>query len=177
MKNKRYLARYVSLLLLMFSTVTIAADPKGSGKVHLQGAIRNSTCMIDTGSTDQTIEIGKTPMAEVYKVGEGPSKFFSIKLIDCNFEKKVTQAWQGFYITFDGPAHDDAFQVFGDARGVELSLKDSRGTIITPGKPFLLNGTEDNESGLTYEIKLIANGHYLKPGYYQAIIRFKLDYY
>lgn len=147
------------------------------GKVSMQGSIVDTACAIDTGSYEQSIDMGILPIGLLRQVGHGPIQPFSITLIGCQLTPHDGENWQTFSVTFDGPANGEWFSVSGAAKGVALSLQDASGQIVRPG---LATAKQDIKPGnyiLNYGLRLVSDETPLRPGEYQTAIRFKLDYY
>lgn len=147
------------------------------GRVGMSGSIVDSACAIDTGSYEQTVEMGVLPVGTIRQQGHGPVRPFSIALIDCTLTPYAGDAWQTFSVTFDGPVDGERFSVSGDARGVALVLRDASGQPIYPGKSTPKQAIVPGNSVLHYGLQLVSDTRPLRPGEYQSALRFKLDYY
>lgn len=147
------------------------------GRVSMNGSIVNAACAIDTGSYEQTVDMGMLPVGTIRQQGQGPVRPFSIALIGCTTTPFVGDAWQTFSVTFDGPADGDWFTVSGEARGVALSLLDAQGQRIYPGKSTPKQAIVPGNSMLHYGLRLVSDASPLRPGEYQSALRFKLEYY
>lgn len=162
---------------LVLLPYTQAQPSYNLGRVSMNGSIVNSACAIDTGSYEQTVEMGVLPVGTIDQEGRGPLRPFSIALIGCSFAPYAGDAWQTFSITFEGPANDQWFSVSGEARGIALSLQDAQGQRIYPGKSTPKQAIVEGNSVLHYGLRLVSNNHPLRPGDYQSTLRFKLEYY
>ncbi|MGM0995922.1 MAG: fimbrial protein [Pseudomonadota bacterium] len=154
-----------------------AAPEEIWGKVNMQGSIVDTACAIDTGSYEQSIDMGILPMGLLRQVGHGPVQPFSITLIGCQLTPKDGDNWQTFSVTFDGPANGQWFTVSGAAKGVALSLQDASGQIVQPGLATPKQEIKPGNHVLNYGLRLVSDETPLRPGEYQTAIRFKLDYY
>jgi len=154
-----------------------AHSVQGWGRVNMQGAIIDTACAIAVDSREQTIDMDVVPLADIIRDGQGRSKPFSIKLVNCILERPGKEDWKQFQVTFDGDAEGELFGVQGDASGVALKIIDEQGHIAQPGKPLPLADIIPGDTQLNYTLKLVANNHALKSGDYFSAIRFKLDYF
>lgn len=167
------------MLSLASFSVSAAAPTQGKGRVNMHGAIIDTACAIDVDSRDQVIDMGVVPLADIIRDGQGSSRDFSIRLVNCVLERPHTDKpdWKQFQVTFDGDAEGDLFGVRGEASGVALRIIDKIGNIATPGNPLPLENIIPGDLQLDYTLKLVANHHALKSGDYFSAIRFKLDYF
>lgn len=147
------------------------------GKVSMQGSIVDTACAIDTGSYEQSIDMGILPIGLLRQVGHGPVQPFSITLIGCQLTPHDGDNWQTFSVTFDGPANGEWFSVSGAAKGVALSLQDASGQTVRPGLATVKQEIKPGNYVLNYGLRLVSDETPLRPGEYQTAIRFKLDYY
>ncbi|MDO7832377.1 fimbrial protein [Providencia sp. CRE-138-0111] len=147
------------------------------GKVNMQGSILETACAISMDSYDQSIDMGVIPMSLINQYGNSPIKYFSIKLIGCHLETLSGKHWNYFTLTFDGPAKNNLFELFGHAKGISLSLEDEKGNLIYPSVPLKEHSIIPGESNLKYGVKLMRNGLSLKSGGYRTTIKFKVDYH
>jgi len=162
--------------LIPFSAPAIGTAA-GWGRVNMQGAIIDTACAIAVESREQTIDMETVPLADIVRDGQGRSKPFSIKLVNCVVERPGKKDWKQFQVTFDGDAEGDLFGVYGDASGVALQIIDHVGNTASPGKTLPLMDITPGDRQLNYTMKLVANNHALKLGSYFSSIRFKLDYF
>ncbi|WP_437749979.1 fimbrial protein (plasmid) [Enterobacter mori] len=158
----------------------LMADSQGEGVVFIKGEVLYTPCAIDLDSRDQTIDMGDTPVSEIATKGYGPTRKFTIRLINCLMlpPPGQTQYDSEYYqITFDPISGSERFAIRGDAEGIELAIRDTQGYIAQPGIALpareVLAGTMD----LNYSLQVISNGEPLKSGAYQSLIRFRMDYY
>ncbi|WP_272539750.1 fimbrial protein [Providencia sp. PROV197] len=147
------------------------------GRIGMSGSIVDSACAIDTGSYEQTVDMGMLPIGTLRQQGRGPVRPFSIALIGCTLTPYAGEAWQKFSVTFDGPVDGEWFLVSGDARGVALALQDAQGQPIYPGQSPPKQAIVSGNSMLHYGLQLVSDTRPLRPGEYQGALRFKLDYY
>lgn len=171
----------ISAVLLLSQLVLLSpAQAESSplwGRVSMNGSIVNSACAIDTGSYEQTVDMGLLPVGTIRQEGQGPVRPFSIALIGCTLTPYAGDAWQTFSVTFDGPADGEWFSVSGEAGGVALLLQDAQGQPIYPGQSTPKQAIVPGNSVLHYGLRLVSDASPLRPGEYQSALRFKLEYY
>jgi type 1 fimbria pilin len=171
---------YSALCLLMLSPLQNSqAATSGWGRVNMQGAVIETACAIDTNSRDQTIDMSVLPLSQIMRDGQGLTRPFSIKLINCVLDRmdESLPQWRRFQVTFDGRVDNGLFGVDGTARGVALQLADNDGNIVTPGIPSPYLDITEGERELKYSLRLVSNQQILRSGEYTSTIRFKMDYY
>lgn len=169
---------------MMFASVVCAQGQMSraqqpQGYVTLGGSIIETPCAIDAGSRDQSVSLTTVPVSQIIHDRESPESHFSIRLINCVLTP-VTPGkpnWQAFSITFDGPADREQFNVFGHANGLAMKITDSDGNAAIPGQPMASRPITTGDMTLNYGVRVVSNRKHLKPGNYQATVRFKLDYY
>ncbi|WP_313771559.1 fimbrial protein [Proteus vulgaris] len=183
--------KMVSLLLLVatgllvkpvMAVTDIKQDVKSHqrfGVVSLQGSILEPTCTISAGSREQVISLNTVSIPTLVVEGQGPIEYFSIRLTECSLvDQKGTQAERPrFTATFEGPAQNGLFQLFGDAKGASLAIADRYGRSAIPGKPLPPVDIDTKSLSLLYQARLVKNNDIPRAGNYQATLRFKLEYY
>lgn len=179
--------RAISLYIIVFSFMFAIFSPSsyaldtvlGWGKVNMQGAIIDTSCTIAVKNEDQTIDMDVVSIGDLVRDGQGRSKLFSIKLVNCILERPDDNSpgWKHFQVTFDGAAIGDLFVVLGNASGIALQLTDKAGMIARPGVPLPPQDVIRGEVQLDYTARLVANARELKSGGYSAAVHFKLDYF
>lgn len=170
--------RYIKPIIGLIFCI-IASSAWATGTVKMQGSIIETPCIIDMDSRDQTIDMGSLPVTYIIRNGQGPSRSFSIRLINCALERpnKNQGNWQYLRVTFDGPHTHGLFDVNGQAKGVGLQIqRKNDGAIIIPGKGMLIPELQNGTNNLIYQLRLVANNHTLVSGIYNSQLRFKLDY-
>lgn len=172
-----------SLLIPAFLTLSLPAwasvSTQGKGRISVAGSIIDSACAIATDSREQYIEIGDVPFEQLARDGQGPTRPFSIHLVNCVLTRTdpARPNWETFEITFDGVRDNHYFGALGSASGIALRITDADGSIITPGKALSRRNIHPKEMRLNYYITPVASGQVLKPGDYSSLIKFKLDYF
>lgn len=169
-----------SLFASIFSLFTFfSSDSSGNGDVYISGRIVYSPCAIAVGSHDQTIDMGATPLSVIAKQGYGPQRELRIHLINClltsNQEKNISPS-EYYKITFDAMYGEDSFGVHGNARGVELKIRDDRGEFAYPGVALPARDITTGDSVLNFSLQLMTNGKKLQPGTWNSLVRFRMDY-
>lgn len=180
--NKIWPLLPLTLLLFGSSTLSFAkAVDQGHGTVSVNGSIIDTACAIETTDRYQIIHLNTESISEMIHFGEAKPHPFSIRLINCTLSPTDAthhrEPWSTFSTTFDGPAENGLFKVFGDAAGVGLQISDAAGNISIPGEPMPAGDLLTGDMDLKYNIRLMGDGHTLKAGDYRSIIRFKIDYY
>ncbi|MGG4609856.1 fimbrial protein [Providencia sp. Me31A] len=170
-----------TVLFLSISSPYIAfADVNfnsGNGDVRMNGAIIETPCAIAMESIDQTVAFDTVPVSTLKQWGQGPRKQFTINIIGCRLPSEDESQEMNFGMTFDGPSEKYGFSTFGSARGVALQIDNEQGQIIWPGQPIYWGSIVPGDRQLKYGLRLVSNHSVYKPGDFQSIIRFKLNYY
>ncbi len=170
----------IVLLYLLALPATSWAVDQGSGRVRMQGSIIDTPCAIAVDSRDQSIDMSVLPVEQIMRDGRGPTRPFSIRLVDCVLARDNPNQpdWSTFRVTFDGATTNDSlFAVNGQGRGVGLQIADEGGNIALPGEQMPPGNLRDGNMTLDYTIRLVADRKTLRAGSYRSTIRFKLDYY
>lgn len=110
MKNSLIAATVLSVAL---SSTAFSAPTTGDGKVNFTGEITDTTCVVDTDSLNQTVELGKVSKSSLASAGSTTgAKKFTLVLSSC--PATVTSA----KVRFDG------IQVPGDSSLLALTAGD-----------------------------------------------------
>ncbi|EKT61558.1 fimbrial protein [Providencia sneebia] len=167
----------LSLFLISFNIYASAIQ--GFGRVNMKGTIVETPCLIDTGSDDQSINLGVIPISYISQNGASQEKKFSIKLIDCQLVSSVNEniQWENFEVTFNGASKGNYYTVNGDARGVVLQIKDINDQTAVPGKSMDKIKISSGDMFLDYKIRLVADGSDVRAGDFHTIIIYKISYY
>ncbi|MGC0850361.1 fimbrial protein [Pantoea agglomerans] len=166
--------------LLSGFCLPLFAAQQGGGAVIIKGEVFYTPCAIDLDSRDQTIDMGVTPLSEIATKGYGPTRTFTVRLINCLMLPKPGQSQydsEYYQITFEPMTGTDRFSIQGDAEGIELAIHDTDGNHAQPGIPFPAKEVTTGSMSLNYALQLVSNGQTLKAGDYQSLIRFRMDYY
>lgn len=161
---------------VIFPVTYVVAN--GSGNVTMNGEIIDSACTIAMDSQEQTIDMGTLPTGVIRQLGMGPAHHIDIYLVNCELVKASdpSKMWKNLRMTFDGPSENGLFDVFGDARGIGLYLEDANSRQVIPGEALPEQEIIPPTMRLSYQLRLASNNRILRPGPYQSIIRFKVDY-
>lgn len=150
------------------------------GRTSFHGQVIAPTCTLATEDAYQTIDMGGTSIRELQKAPIGPEKKFRLRLRNCELAGRGKRLYTSsrIRVTFDGEqgGTPDTFLLAGQAKGIDLQIRDMQGDIAKIGKPMpplLLSG---NEEELNYTLRVIRNSQPLKAGNYYAVLRFKVDY-
>lgn len=178
----RATAKIVKMLPFLLSgyCLPLIAASQGEGAVLIKGEVLYTPCAIDLDSRDQTIDMGETPLSDIAQKGYGPTRAFTVRLINCLIlpspgnSKYDSEYYQ---ITFEPMSGHERFGVHGDARGIELAIRDNHGNVATPGVAFPAREVTVGSMNLNYSLQLVSNGQTLRAGNYQSLIRFRMDYY
>lgn len=172
-----------SLLIAAFLSLSLPAwasvSTQGHGRISVAGSIIDTACAIATESREQYVEIGDVPFEQLARDGQGPSRPFSIQLINCVLTRSdpTRPNWETFEATFEGVRDDQYFGAQGSASGVALKITDADGNTVTPGEVLRRRNIHPKEMRLNYYITPVTSGQVLKPGDYSSLIKFKLDYF
>lgn len=171
-----------SLLMASLLSFSAMADPMKTdlGYVSMEGSITDTSCAIDPGSLEQTIDMAIMPIGQLVENGVGNEHPFAIRLLDCTIVHADPDKSnrQHFTVSFDGAADGNNFAVYGEAEGVAMQIIDDKGNAATPGVPSPeINIIPADDMRLNYALRLVGNGKMLRAGNYYSSVRFKLDYY
>ena len=168
---------YVAVSLLLSFPASATLSTEGHGRVSMTGTIIDTACDIATSSREQYIEIGDLSIGQIIRDGRGPTRSFSIHLVNCVLERAGRKNWETFQVTFDGLRDEADFGVSGDASGISLRITDADGHQVTPGQTQPRKDIHPRKMTLDYHITPVTNREQIKPGDYSSIVKFKLDYF
>ncbi len=175
----RTLVNTLPFLLSGYCPAVFSAH-QGEGAVFIRGEVLYTPCAIDLDSRDQTIDMGETPIAEIAARGYGPSRDFTVRLLNCLMLPRPGHSQydsEYYQITFEPMTGTERFAIRGEAQGVELAIRDTDGNLALPGIAFPAKEVTAGSINLNYSLQLVSNGQPLKSGDYQSLIRFRMDYY
>jgi type 1 fimbria pilin len=170
----------IFLFLLSGYCLPLLAANQGDGAVFIKGEVLYTPCAIDLDSRDQTIDMGETPVAEIATKGYGPTRHFTVRLINCLMLPSPGHSLfdsEYYQITFDPMTGTERFGIRGEAEGIELTLRDTEGNRALPGVALPAKEVTQGTLNLHYALQIISDGKPLKSGAYQSLIRFRMDYY
>ncbi|TNV23051.1 type 1 fimbrial protein [Buttiauxella sp. B2] len=166
-------------LYLGWGSVSLAAN-QGNGRVSMQGSIIDTACAIDMVSRYQVIEVMTLPLGQIMRDGRGAKVPLGIRLVNCTLtpSKPGQPDWSSFVVTFDGlSTRGNLFGIGGGAEGIGIEIADANGVVAIPGVPMPAGKLKEGSIQLDYTLSLVGNKDTLRPGNYQASVRFKLDYF
>lgn len=171
-----------SLLIILLTSFFAIATPTRSetGYVSMEGSITNTSCAIDIGSQEQTIDMAIMPTNQLIENDLGNYYPFAIRLLNCTISHKDQDKSnrQHFTVTFDGDTDGNDFAVYGEAKGIAIQLIDDKGYSSVPSMPLpKINIISTHEMRLNYALRLVGNGKSFRTGTYYSSVRFKLNYY
>ncbi|MBN3792479.1 fimbrial protein [Burkholderia sp. Ac-20353] len=162
-----------AIALAALSTSAFAA---GTGTVNFTGEIVAGACGIDSGSVNQTVNLGKVPTNVFKQAGDKSTPTsFDIKLTDCD-----TSVAQNAYFTFTGTsnaAQPKLLATIGSATNVGIRLQGASGEYLDNGAeqkaPTLLQkGTNVARFAAMYE----ATATGVTPGTADGVANFTVRY-
>lgn len=150
------------------------------GRANFSGQVLVSTCTLVMADTWQIIDMGTTPVRDMQNNVSGPEKTFSFQLQNCNLTdtRDHLSPHLPVQIVFDGlrGQKPDQFGLIGQAKGVELKIRDSEGETAQSGIPQPLNIYSTKDPYFNYTLQLVHNGEPLQAGDYYSIVRLKVNY-
>ena len=162
-----------AVALAALSTSAFAA---GTGTINFTGEIVAGACGIDSGSVNQTVNLGKVPTNVFKQAGDKSTPTnFDIKLTDCD-----TSIAQNAYFTFTGTSsagQPKLLATIGSATNVGIRLQAASGEYLDNGAeqkaPTLLqNGTNIARFAAMYE----ATAAGVTPGTADGVANFTVRY-
>jgi type 1 fimbria pilin len=175
MKIKGLIA-VLSLITLTFSSAAMA---EGSGKVTVSGSIvkTQASCAIKPESVDQVIDLGQVADAMLLENngnGKSTPQHFNIELEGCDVSGD-----NGVTVTFVGmEGKDGRLGITGTASGASIAFADGSGSVLELGKPSKSFALQNGNNSLPFTLYLQGDGvpGNIKPGDYQAVADFKLNF-
>lgn len=114
----------VSALMVMSSVAVADTD------LQFKGILISDPCIVDTGSEDQTVEMGTIGTKTFLNHDRSAPKPFDITLKECDLSLGTTVT-----VKFAGTEDIDqpgTFAVTGEASGIAIALEDAEGNAIKP---------------------------------------------
>ncbi|ARZ00595.1 fimbrial protein [Yersinia ruckeri] len=156
-----------------------ATDPTadlGHGTVTFTGSIIDAPCSIDSGTIDQTVDLGPVSKVALDNKGTSTPKDFKIKLEKCNIGdkgKSVTAKFTGAEGNTTG-----LLGITGTAAGASVVMKDGKGELIELGKSSDAQKLQNGNNTLLFSAYLQGNGASggVVPGDFSSVANFTLDY-
>jgi type 1 fimbria pilin len=149
-----------------------------TGRVSMEGVIYSTPCDIDIGDDYQTIAMPGETREHIKRAGIGEPKPFSIYLTNCSLSSSEgADPMRYMKIIFDGDEEMGSFKINGSASGLVLELRDGAGQIIHPGIGMDYQKTVIDDYRLDYKLRLKTTLRNLMVGDYNAIIRYRVEYF
>ncbi|AKH88325.1 fimbrial protein [Edwardsiella tarda] len=150
------------------------------GRASFTGRVYVASCSLEMNDQYQMLYMGVEQLKNFHDSDIGLEKKLKIELKNCDFPSDGHGVFSGsrVQVTFDGmPGNSpDQFYLNGQAKGVALQIVNSDGYSAIAGKPLPAEFINSKRKELIYTARLVRNGEALKPGNYQALIGFKLNY-
>jgi major type 1 subunit fimbrin (pilin) len=166
-----------TVLSVVLSSTAFAAPTNGDGKVNFTGAITDTTCVIDTNSLNQTVDLGKVSKASLPSAGStSGAKKFTLVLSSC--PATVTSA----KVRFDG------IQVPGDnsllaltagadtAKDVGIQISDANNNIINLYQDSAAYSLTTGVNNLNFTARYYAISDAVTVGDANAVTEFTIVY-
>lgn len=157
------------------------SDVRLEGRASFTGRVYVASCSIEMNDQYQMLYMGVEQLKNFHYSDVGLEKKLKIELKKCDYPSGrhgVFFSNTRVQVTFDGIPGDspDQFYLNGQAKGIALQIVNSDGHPAIVGKPLPVEFVNGKREELIYIVRLIRNGEALKPGNYQALIGFKLNY-
>ncbi|WP_369115540.1 fimbrial protein [Edwardsiella tarda] len=150
------------------------------GRTSFTGRVYVESCSLEMNDQYQVLYMGVEQLKNFHNSDIGLEKKLKIELKNCDFPSDGQGVFSNsrVQVTFDGmPGNSpDQFYLNGQAKGIALQIVNSDGYSAIAGKPLPAEFINSKRKELIYTARLVRNGEALKPGNYQALIGFKLNY-
>ncbi|MFG0413352.1 fimbrial protein [Pseudomonas sp. zjy_8] len=165
----------VALAMAVAAQGVLARD----GTVIFNGSIVDAACVVATGSTNQTVELGRVSVNTLTAIGaRSPGVSFSIKLTDCSVPTARRAS-----VTFNAPRdplNAGLMAVTGGAVGVGIQIYTEeggqRGGVI-PGNGSMAIPLRPGDSELQFYAAYVATRAQVEPGAANATAQFTVNYH
>ena len=164
------------LTAVALAALSTSAFAAGTGTINFTGEIVAGACGIDSGSVNQTVNLGKVPTNVFKQAGDKSTPTnFDIKLTDCD-----TSVAQNAYFTFTGTSsagQPKLLATIGSATNVGIRLQAASGEYLDNGAEqkaptVLQNGTNIARFAAMYE----ATAAGVTPGTAEGVANFTVRY-
>ncbi len=164
------------LTAVALAALSTSAFAAGTGTINFTGEIVAGACGIDSGSVNQTVNLGKVPTNVFKQAGDKSTPTnFDIKLTDCD-----TSIAQNAYFTFTGTSsagQPKLLATIGSATNVGIRLQAASGEYLDNGAEqkaptVLQNGTNIARFAAMYE----ATAAGVTPGTADGVANFTVRY-
>jgi major type 1 subunit fimbrin (pilin) len=163
MRKTNLMNTFIAASLLSVGVAHADVVTVNGGTIHFQGEVVNAACAVDTGSTDQTVQLGQVKSDTLSEAGKTSSSVgFNIQLDDCD-TTVATSASVAFTGVVD-PTNVNALALESSAAGaatnVGIQILDRAGTAMTfDGATFGVPTTLSNGTNtLPFQARYIATG-------------------
>lgn len=178
--------RKIHLIGLFTSSLLVAgiayADDAtvNGGTIHFKGEVVNAACAVDTGSIDQTVQLGQVKVSTL----NGPDKVssavgFNIQLNDCDVSvsSKASVAFTGVAVPENTKVLALESSAAGGATNVGVQVLDRNSVPLTfDGATFGTSATLNNGTNtLPFQARYLATG-VATAGTANASANFKVQY-
>lgn len=176
----------LSMLIGSLSTISVAQEYQGNGRVTMLGEVLDSACALGASSAYQVIDMNLLSMGSLIRQRVSEPRAFKLRLVKCSLTRPDPARpganlpdWQHLRVTFDGVADSNGrdFAVLGAASGLALRITDSKGLESIPGVPMPLISLSGNDQELQYTLQLVGNGRPMVAGSHRTALRFRLEYF
>jgi type 1 fimbria pilin len=197
-KNQISKIALISLLSLFSDSALVNASPKNwdvdgmNGTLYVTGKLLQSTCFLAPESTEQSLDLGMTPMYQLDRPGVVTHPVqFDIVLDGCpevNSYAESPEKLRGalflysqptvrLTITGDSePTDGRLFRVHGSTSGVGLRLEDPNGEQLYPDMPSRPYPLLSGRNVLNLKAQLWRNSTPFTPGEWQSTVNIGLEY-
>lgn len=150
-----------------------------SGQVNITGTIQSNTCIVDTGSQNMTVDMGRVSSKQFYTPGStSAEQAFTIKLIKCG------DAANGVSVTFSGSFDSKDNRLLAiensssSAKGIGIMMLDNRHKAIPLNSASVKYPLTPGASSvnLNFFAEYMANGDVVSAGDANATATFVLNY-
>ncbi|MCA8035459.1 MULTISPECIES: fimbrial protein [Burkholderia] len=164
------------LTAVALAALSTSAFAAGTGTINFTGEIVAGACGIDSGSVNQTVNLGKVPTNVFKQAGDKSTPTnFDIKLTDCD-----TSVAKNAYFTFTGTSsagQPKLLATIGSATNVGIRLQAASGEYLDNGAEqkaptVLQNGTNIARFAAMYE----ATAAGVTPGTADGVANFTVRY-
>lgn len=159
---------------MSMSASVLAAD----GTVNFKGIITDKSCTVDTGSKDQTVDLGKVATTAFTAKGDtAGAKSFVIKLTTC--PEDVTE--NGATVRFDGAAKggDPSILALDDASvatDVGIQIKDNANKVVKLYENSSVYTLVKGDNNLNFTARYIATADKVGAGAANSSAQFTIIY-
>ncbi|MDR8730908.1 fimbrial protein [Burkholderia pseudomultivorans] len=164
------------LTAVALAALSTSAFAEGTGTINFTGEIVAGACGIDSGSDNQTVNLGKVPTNVFKQAGDKSTPAnFDIKLTDCD-----TSIAQNAYFKFTGTSsagEPKLLATIGSATNVGIRLQAASGEYLDNGveqkaPTVLQNGTNVARFAAMYESTAAS----VTPGTANGVANFTVRY-